>query len=247
MDVSPQGARGRNCCFAVVGCVIAGLCKHTFPHFSIYYYQYYSHYYFVHTHTLSPWWDASSQVFGKHRNMEGGLGIHTFSSAHAGGDWIVQPRLENAAALAALLPTAAPLSTLRVVSASRLSLPSADTDSSEEAGGSESGAEEEVEVVSCVWRAGRAGAATDHKAVMFDVDLSSSPNCPPGRIRPGFSNHPWYQLGGWWPHARRGWKGWWKWARLIDDGAAEGILLHPDTGMRLEGHTIPRMRQVMAP
>ena len=42
--------------------------------------------------------------------------------------------------------------------------------------------EEEVEVVSCVWRAGRAGALTDHSAVMFDVDLSASSL---GRIRAG--------------------------------------------------------------
>jgi hypothetical protein len=36
----------------------------------------------------------------------------------AGGDWIIQPALSNSAALAALLPHDAPLSTLRVVTAS---------------------------------------------------------------------------------------------------------------------------------
>jgi len=179
--------------------------------------------------------------------LAGGLGIHTFHSAHAGGDYIIQPRLENAAALAALLPEGAPLSTLRVVSASRLSLSPTDTDGTREPEEAASSSEEdsEVQVVSCVWRAGRAGACTDHKAVMFDVDLSSS---PPGRIRPGFSNHAWYQLRGWWPLGGwrlLDWRGWRKGARGRDDGTSEEILVHPDTGVRIEGHTIPRMRQVM--
>ena len=58
VDVSPQGARGRNRCFAMVGCVLAGLWKHTFPHFGNFYYQCDFHYDLVHADTLSPWWDV---------------------------------------------------------------------------------------------------------------------------------------------------------------------------------------------
>jgi hypothetical protein len=59
----------------------------------------------------------------KHRNEEGGLGYSSFSNASVGGDWIIQERLSNGKALADLLPQNAPLSTLRVITASTAGLP----------------------------------------------------------------------------------------------------------------------------
>ena len=99
---------------------------------------------------VSPWLKTPKLVV-KHRNEEGGLGMHTFTNADAGGDWIVQAWLRNApevraaavlerapragtarvhpsrvwhvhrmrAQVARLLPHDAPLSTLRLVTASR--------------------------------------------------------------------------------------------------------------------------------
>jgi len=51
----------------------------------------------------------------KHKNIEGGMGIHMFKNAVHGGDWILQERLSNCEELQALLPATAPLSTFRVI------------------------------------------------------------------------------------------------------------------------------------
>ena len=67
---------------------------------------------------VTPWF-RSAKVVVKHRNEEGGLGMHTFTNADAGGDWIIQAWLGNAEGIARLLPTQAPLSTLRLVTASK--------------------------------------------------------------------------------------------------------------------------------
>jgi hypothetical protein len=93
-------------------------------------------------------------VVVKHRNEEGGLGYKSFSNAAGGGEWIIQPGLRNSKKIAQMLPLNAPLSTLRIVSSC--------------AGGGAGGS-----LVACVWRAGRAGAATDHKSVLFDVDSTT--------------------------------------------------------------------------
>lgn len=47
------------------------------------------------------------------------MGLFFFKNATAGGDWIIQERLENDAFVSSLLPEKAPLSTMRVISASR--------------------------------------------------------------------------------------------------------------------------------
>ena len=44
---------------------------------------------------VSPTLDLAG-VCVKHRNEEGGLGIHFYRSASEGGDWIIQPVLRNA-------------------------------------------------------------------------------------------------------------------------------------------------------
>lgn len=51
---------------------------------------------------------------------QGGMGLYFFKNATAGGNWIIQERLDNDAFVSSLLPENAPLSTLRVISASRL-------------------------------------------------------------------------------------------------------------------------------
>lgn len=124
---------------------------------------------------VSPSIDAP-RVVVKHRNEEGGLGFRSFVNARHGGDWIVQPWLRNAKQVAALLPAGAPLSTVRVITAS-------------ENGLHPDGEAPRPRALSCVWRAGRCGAETDHTSVLFDVDLDSA------KIVAGTSNMHWYRLG----------------------------------------------------
>lgn len=47
------------------------------------------------------------------------MGLFFFKNALEGGDWIIQERLDNDAFVSSLLPENAPLSTMRVISASR--------------------------------------------------------------------------------------------------------------------------------
>jgi len=155
----------------------------------------------------------------KHRNEEGGLGLHTFCNAAHGGDWILQPALSNAPSIAKLLPPVAPLSTLRLVTASRASLHQrpAEASSLDEGG---------VEVLSACFRAGRAGASTDHSCVMFDVDVAT------GNIRRGTTSAHWYQLG--LARARR--------CPLFSEGHT--VEVHPDCGAPVCGEVIPDMASI---
>jgi len=168
---------------------------------------------------VTPWFKAD-KVIVKHRNEEGGLGIHTFHSAHDGGDWVVQELLKNSKDLSSLLPPNAPLSTLRIVTSS------ADFLSPCRSPGTSS-----VRTITCVWRAGREKAKTDHSSVMFDIDI----NMWPGQIQPGASNANWYRLG-------RQWFG-----RLQPSNhISQGLRKHPDTGKKLVGSLIPGMKEIRA-
>ena len=124
---------------------------------------------------VSPW--LKVDVCVKHKNEEGGMGIHFYKNAISGGDWIIQTRLSNDAFVASLLPENAPLSTFRIITASRAGIYD----------GADAGAQ--AQALSCVFRAGRKGAMTDHDAILFDVDLAT------GTIRRGTTNMHWYQLG----------------------------------------------------
>ena len=148
----------------------------------------------------------------KHKNEEGGMGIHFFRNALAGGDWIIQEVMANEALVANLLPPGAPLSTFRVMTASRLGLPE-----------DRRGAGPAVAAIACVFRAGRAGAATDHDSILFDVDVAT------GKIGRGTTNMQWYKLGP--RHAAP--FGSVRWAPPAD------TLNHPDTGKPVAGATIP--------
>lgn len=166
---------------------------------------------------VTPWLDAD-HIICKHRNEEGGLGFQHFANATHGGDWIIQQRIQNAASINALLPTEAPLSTFRVISAST--------------GGLHSHLDQarrppaQVRALSCVWRAGRKGAATDHKCIMFDCDLET------GALRQGVTSSHWYQLG---------------LASVLFSPwtSADPSSTHPDTGLTLSGKVIPEMPAII--
>jgi len=118
---------------------------------------------------VSPWLSVPGIVC-KHRNEEGGLGYKSFSNAVTGGDWIIQETLSNDEGLSALLPDNAPLSTFRVITISTCT-------------------DNQIVPLSCVWRAGREGAITDHSAILFDVDSETN------MFKKGITNSHWYQLG----------------------------------------------------
>ena len=119
---------------------------------------------------ITPFMEVDKLVV-KHTNEEGGLGLHFFENAVSGGDWIIQEYLTNNHFISSLLPPSSPLSTLRIVTCSSVGRD-----------------DDEIGVLSCVFRAGREGARTDHESIMFDVDVSS------GEMRGGTTNHHWYQL-----------------------------------------------------
>lgn len=172
----------------------------------------------------SPWLKLPKLIC-KHRNEEGGLGFAAFSNAVVGGDWIIQQSLDNSAEIARLLPANAPLSTLRLVTSSRASLKGATSSARPLAPMAA-----DVAVLSACWRAGRAGATTDHSSVLFDVDLAT------GEIQGGTSNSHWYQRG-----LTKAYRCPWR-----SEGHTQAV--HPDTGVPIRGQTIPeigRIRQLV--
>lgn len=157
---------------------------------------------------VSPWLKTKG-LFVKHRNEEGGLGCASYANAVAGGDWIIQECLENADSIKHLLPDNAPLSTLRVISSSRGGIKSA-----------EHGAADQVKCLSCVFRAGRAGAMTDHESILFDVDTTT------GVIKKGTTNAHWYELG---LHK----------VATCPWTSTHHVTHHPDSGAAVTGQTLP--------
>ena len=147
------------------------------------------------------------QIVVKHRNEEGGLGIHFFGNALSGGDWIIQERLHNDKFVSSLLPDNAPLSTFRVITASRN-------------GGLEtSSSQKDIQALSCVFRAGRAGALTDHSSILFDVDVKT------GDVKKGTTNAHWYVQG------PPGWSVPWV--------STHDVIDHPDKDVKVTGNKVP--------
>lgn len=167
---------------------------------------------------VSPFLKTPALVV-KHRNEEGGLGIYFYKNATEGGDWILQERLHNAAWVENLLPPHAPLSTFRVITCSKASL---DLDRPPSA--------MDVTALSCVFRAGRAGASTDHDSILYDVDVNT------GNIRGGTTNAHWYRLGLKQVLPRHcPWR------------SSHHYTNHPDSPHpTVTGHTIPNMAQMLA-
>lgn len=114
------------------------------------------------------------EIVCKHKNIEGGMGIHMFKNALHGGDWIIQERLYNCEELEKLLPASAPLSTFRVLT---MADPTAEN------------FESSHKAMTFVFRAGRAGKDTDHSSILYAVDPSTL-TIQDGKM---FSN--WYQVG----------------------------------------------------
>jgi len=166
---------------------------------------------------ISPWLDIPRVVL-KDKNEEGGMGIKFYSNATHGGDWIIQEVLDNAESIARLLPHNAPLSTLRVITASTYGIPDAHGDLKKQL------REQDVYSMSCVFRAGRAGASTDHSSVLFDVDLQT------GEIYRGTTNAHWYQLG------LKALKSPWV--------STHDTTHHPDTGVKITGEKITNMAKI---
>jgi hypothetical protein len=73
-----------------------------------------------------------------------------------------------------------------------------------------------VDVVTAVWRAGLAGATTDHSSICFNVDLHS------GALSPGVTANHWYRLG------LQG-------VGSVDAAAGRVWQSHPDTGKQVAG------------
>ena len=120
---------------------------------------------------VTPWLDYD--IICKDRNEEGGLGFKSFKNAAntkhnhgVGGQWIIQEKLANGPFLSSMLPkTNPPLSTFRIISSSK--------------GGLHVGkcTRKDIKALSCVWRAGRANAATDHTAILYNVDPTTGKFC----------------------------------------------------------------------
>ena len=154
----------------------------------------------------------------KHKNEEGGLGIHFYRNASDGGDWIVQKRIQNSDWVSSLLPKNAPLSTFRVITQSRASVRLSETPTSED-----------ITALSCVFRAGRAGAATDHDSILFDVDVKT------GIIGGGTTNAHWYRLG---PLETLPGRCPWR--------SKHGYTHHPDGNIEVTGRTVPDIRSMLS-
>jgi len=127
---------------------------------------------------VSPFLQKPGAIVVKHRNEEGGLGIFFYKNATAGGDWIIQEVIHNSKWVSSLLPENAPLSTFRVITCSKAAI-------SGGSGASKKGTNDgksPITALSCVFRAGRAGASTDHDSILFDVDVKT------GTIKGGTTN-----------------------------------------------------------
>eukprot|EP00948_MAST-09A_sp_MAST-9A-sp1_P002576 g2576.t1 len=149
----------------------------------------------------------SKAIVIKHRNEEGGMGIHFYRNALFGGDWIFHEILNNSKFVASLLPNNAPLSTYRVITCAHAT-------------------GNKIEALSCVFRAGRKGASTDHNAIPFDVDIRNS------IFGLGRSNMHWYQTNPFSPMSRpydnRTWRA------------------HPDTGRELTDLKVLDLKAILS-
>jgi len=161
-------------------------------------------------------------VVCKHRNEEGGLGYSSFKNASVGGNWIIQEKLSNGPFLRSMLPPNAPLSTFRIITASRGGL----IDLPKQERKHEDVVLDDIIALSCVWRAGRAKAITDHSAILFNVNPKT------GEIKKGTTNVHWYQLG---------------LSKILTTPwvSHHNETHHPDTGVPITGVTIPNMTEMM--
>jgi hypothetical protein len=156
----------------------------------------------------------------KHRNEEGGLGIYFYTNATEGGDWIIQERISNGKWVQDHLPHNAPLSTFRVITQSRGAL-----------NVTKECKLEDITALSCVFRAGRAGAKTDHVSILFDVDVNT------GVVLGGTTNEHWYNLNLLSCINPFTWTMW----RSTD----HTVTHHPDGNIPITGEVVPNIREML--
>jgi hypothetical protein len=167
---------------------------------------------------VSPYLEYPSLVV-KNRNVEGGMGIFFYTNATNGGDWIIQEKIHNSDFVSSLLPSNPPLSTFRVITQSRASIHL-----------DQEAKLDDITALSCVFRAGRKNAATDHDSILFDVDVKT------GTILGGTTNAHWYKLGlGNFLFGKS------KWRSFHGE-----YTLHPDgENIQVTGKTIPDMEKIL--
>jgi len=165
---------------------------------------------------VSPYMKTPGIVV-KHRNEEGGMGIFFYRNAADGGDWIIQERIQNSDWVSTLLPSDAPLSTFRVISQSHACIDL-----------SQAAKRDDITALSCVFRAGRKGASTDHDSILFDVDVKT------GTIKGGTTNAHWYRLG---LHETLPGRCPWR--------SRHGYTHHPDGNIQVTGKTLPDIRAML--
>merc|ERR1712151_282805 len=124
----------------------------------------------------------------------------------------------------------APLSTMRVLTASCAGIP----EGSEWRRG-----RDEITPLTVVFRAGRAGAQTDHSAIFYNVDMDS------GKITRGGNNAHWYEVGLGKVTSQKKNGAWTKNGVFRGEGfkrrrEAQGV--HPDTGVDLVGKQVPQIQ-----
>jgi hypothetical protein len=174
---------------------------------------------------VSPFLKEPKALVIKHKNEEGGLGIYFYENAAASttGNWIVQERLYNSAWVAELLPPSAPLSTFRIITCSRGATQVLRDDDAPQPEATLA----DIIALSCVFRAGRAHAPTDHEAVFFDVH--------DGVLGGGTTNAHWYQVGGLGAMLRTPWRTY----------EQERTPVHPDGAIPVAGQPVPQLPAMM--
>ena len=107
---------------------------------------------------------SNDSIIVKHKNREGGLSIFKFTNAINNGNWVIQEKLDNNRKLKPLLFKHSPLSTYRVIT------------------------NKFGKVLSCVLRVGLNNAKTDHKSLLYPINLKTK------TYSKSVSNHSWYNL-----------------------------------------------------
>ena len=145
---------------------------------------------------------------GNHREMFYNeiLRLNTFLYLPANSDFV-----------SSLLPQNPPLSTFRVITQSRASI---HLDRQAQL--------EDIKALSCVFRAGRKNAKTDHDSILFDVNTET------GMIGGGTTNAHWYKLGV--KHFGRG-----KWRSFHGEYSS-----HPDgENIQVTGKVVPDIQKLL--